>query len=57
MAIVIPIPLTQGYVNLGDAAVFVGAYLLRKKMAPSQPASGRRWRTFCFPMRRLHRLR
>jgi uncharacterized membrane protein len=31
MAIVIPIPLTQGYVNLGDAAVFVGAYLLRKK--------------------------
>jgi uncharacterized membrane protein len=31
MVVVIPIPLTQGYVNLGDAAVFLGAYLLHKK--------------------------
>jgi len=31
MAVVIPIPLTQGYVNLGDAAVFLGAFLLGRK--------------------------
>lgn len=31
MSVVIPIPLTQGYVNLGDAAVFLGAFLLGRK--------------------------
>ncbi len=31
MSIVIPIPLTQGYVNLGDSAVFLGAYILGRK--------------------------
>ncbi|NCB42745.1 MAG: ECF transporter S component [Clostridia bacterium] len=31
MAVVIPIPFTQGYVNLGDAAVFLGVYLLGRK--------------------------
>lgn len=31
MSVVIPIPLTQGYVNLGDTAVFLGAFLLGRK--------------------------
>ena len=31
MSVVIPIPMTQGYVNLGDAAVFLGAFLLGRR--------------------------
>lgn len=31
MAVVIPIPFTQGYVNLGDSAVFLGVFLLGRK--------------------------
>jgi len=31
MSIVIPIPLTQGYVNLGDSVVFLGVYLLGRR--------------------------
>ena len=31
MAVAIPIPMTQGYVNLGDATVYLGVFLLGKK--------------------------
>lgn len=31
MSVVIPIPLTQGYVNLGDSAVFLGVYILGRR--------------------------
>jgi len=31
MAVVIPIPFTQGYVNLGDSAVLLGVFLLGRK--------------------------
>lgn len=31
MSVVIPIPLTQGYVNLGDSVVFLGVFLLGRK--------------------------
>jgi uncharacterized membrane protein len=31
MSVAIPIPLTQGYVNLGDSAVFLGVYFLGRR--------------------------
>lgn len=31
ISVVIPIPLTQGYVNLGDSVVFLGVFLLGRK--------------------------
>lgn len=40
MAVAIPIPLTQGYVNLGDAAVFLGAFLLGRKYGTAAAGIG-----------------
>ena len=50
----IPVPMTQGYVHLGDAMIFLSVMLLGKKTARSPPELDRHW-AMCWAVTRFGR--
>ena len=55
MFVKIPIPLTQGYVHLGDAMIFISVMLLGWKYGAAATAVGSQWRIYSAELQCGHR--